>query len=426
MKKIRASKCEIRDVSPIEEKAFLNGNHYQGYIPSIWCKGLYLENQLVCLMSFGRPRFNKFYSWELLRLCTLKDCTVYGGASRLFKYFLENNDIGNGCISYCNRDKFTGDVYKKLGFRSNSITKGYHYEKNGQIFNRYSMQKNSKLAGHENIQKTIESQGGIYYPEKTERENAELNGFIKVTDKVGQELFIFGDKARMYIYKITFEDGSTYIGEHIQYKDKDDYVCSSSYYKQGHTVKTREILIDDIKDRATLDFLETVCILEDKASSCKNVNGNLGNFVYNHPYNIGKPRDYKWSNETREKFRKSMVGKRPTEETIQKIAEANRGKKRTEEQRRRISEAHKGIKQSEESKLKKSETLKKAVAEGRHRCFEKGHVVSDEVRAKISETMRQKGLKPKGIQKGAKWWNNGTVSKRSVECPGADFVLGRI
>lgn len=30
------------------------------------------------------------------------------------------------------------------------------------------------------------------------------------------------------------------------------------------------------------------------------------------------------------------------------------------------------------------------------------------------------------IQQGAKWWNNSKVNKRSVECPGNDFVLGRI
>ena len=30
------------------------------------------------------------------------------------------------------------------------------------------------------------------------------------------------------------------------------------------------------------------------------------------------------------------------------------------------------------------------------------------------------------IERGAKWWNNGQENKRSVECPGAEFILGRI
>ena len=30
------------------------------------------------------------------------------------------------------------------------------------------------------------------------------------------------------------------------------------------------------------------------------------------------------------------------------------------------------------------------------------------------------------IKEGVKWWNNGQVNKRSIECPGDSFVLGRI
>lgn len=30
------------------------------------------------------------------------------------------------------------------------------------------------------------------------------------------------------------------------------------------------------------------------------------------------------------------------------------------------------------------------------------------------------------INKGAKWWNDGKVNRRSVECPGSNFTLGRI
>ena len=104
MNKIRASKCTIMDVERSEEAEFLNSNHYQGYIPSPYCKGLYYNNELVCLMSFGKPRFNKNYDWELLRLCTKQNYTVYGGASKLFHSFQLDGSI----ISYCNEDKFSG------------------------------------------------------------------------------------------------------------------------------------------------------------------------------------------------------------------------------------------------------------------------------------------------------------------------------
>lgn len=52
------------------------------------------------------------------------------------------------------------------------------------------------------------------------------------------------DKPLFYIYKITFSDDSTYIGCHIQWKTKDNYICSSLYYKRHPelTIKNREIL----------------------------------------------------------------------------------------------------------------------------------------------------------------------------------------
>ena len=42
MRKIRASKCEIREVPTAEQRAFLNKNHVQGYTPCSLCLGLYL------------------------------------------------------------------------------------------------------------------------------------------------------------------------------------------------------------------------------------------------------------------------------------------------------------------------------------------------------------------------------------------------
>ena len=83
--KYRASELELRTVSKDEEMKFLNDNHYQGFIGSLVCLGLYKESELLELMSFGKPRYTRKFDWELLRLCTKKDSIVYGGASRLLK-----------------------------------------------------------------------------------------------------------------------------------------------------------------------------------------------------------------------------------------------------------------------------------------------------------------------------------------------------
>lgn len=65
-------------------------------------------------MTFGKPRYNKNYQYELLRLSS-SDKQVTGGSGRLFKYFI-NNYNPKSIISYCDNSKFNGEVYKKLGF----------------------------------------------------------------------------------------------------------------------------------------------------------------------------------------------------------------------------------------------------------------------------------------------------------------------
>ena len=111
--KCYARECEIRPVSLEAEREFLNKYHLQGYVKSDICLGLYFNNELVEVMSFGKPRYNKAYEYELLRLCSSK--RVIGGAEKIFKNFIQNYEV-TSVISYCDLSKFNGDVYKKLGF----------------------------------------------------------------------------------------------------------------------------------------------------------------------------------------------------------------------------------------------------------------------------------------------------------------------
>ena len=111
--KCDADDCEIKEVSLDEEISFLNLNHLQGYVKSKICIGLYLHNELVQLISFGKPRYNKNYEYELLRLCSIKQ--VVGGPEKIFEYFLNKYNV-NSVISYCDLSKFNGTIYDKLGF----------------------------------------------------------------------------------------------------------------------------------------------------------------------------------------------------------------------------------------------------------------------------------------------------------------------
>lgn len=119
---IYARNCEIREVEKDEVNNFLNLYHLQDTCKGQkYCFGLYYQNQLIELMTFGKPRYNKKYEYELLRLCSHKDYKIVGGSERLFKHFLNLYDP-KSIISYCDVSKFSGDVYERLGMELFSIS----------------------------------------------------------------------------------------------------------------------------------------------------------------------------------------------------------------------------------------------------------------------------------------------------------------
>ena len=117
---IPARKCEVKDVSKEDCKAFEMKNHLQGYCNHQDIRlGLYYNNELVQLMTFGKPRYNKNYEYELIRLCSSESYAIIGGSEKLFKYFIEKYSPSS-IISYCDDAKFNGNVYSKLGFEMKS------------------------------------------------------------------------------------------------------------------------------------------------------------------------------------------------------------------------------------------------------------------------------------------------------------------
>lgn len=110
-----ARKCDVKVVSDIDTNKYLDMYHLQGTCRGQKIRlGLYYDNQLVSLMTFGKSRFNKNCEYELLRYCS--HYNVVGGAEKLFKYFV-NNYKPNSIVSYCDTSKFSGKVYDILGFK---------------------------------------------------------------------------------------------------------------------------------------------------------------------------------------------------------------------------------------------------------------------------------------------------------------------
>jgi hypothetical protein len=84
-----------KEVSSKDSKDFLISNHIQGNVNSSIRLGLYLDDKLMSLMTFGNLRKSmgensKSGCYELFRFCNKIDTTVIGGADKLLKYFDSN------------------------------------------------------------------------------------------------------------------------------------------------------------------------------------------------------------------------------------------------------------------------------------------------------------------------------------------------
>jgi len=133
---------EIKDTTLVRE--FLDKNHVQGYTHASCNLGLFINDELVSLMTFGKNRFKKNSGEiELVRFCNLLNTNVIGASSKLFKYYERHfNNENNDIISFSDRRFFDGNSYKILGFEVDSISKpSYIYWKNNNIKGRMSCQK---------------------------------------------------------------------------------------------------------------------------------------------------------------------------------------------------------------------------------------------------------------------------------------------
>ena len=115
--RVFARNCKIYRLNKSVADKFLNDYHIQKS-----CKGqlLYLglvkDGELYQVMTFGKPRYDRKHDVELLRLCTRPGYTVVGGASKLFSFATSEYGLNN-IISYCDRSKFLGTVYEKIGMK---------------------------------------------------------------------------------------------------------------------------------------------------------------------------------------------------------------------------------------------------------------------------------------------------------------------
>ena len=163
--KLQARKLQIKEVDVSTQREFLEHNHLQGYVSCSLALGLYLDDELIQIMTLrAKDKKNKIF--EIGRLATKIGYFVIGGAERLFKNLQKMIDF-HEIISYNNMDKFTGEVYERLGLSLENITIPYGWISDKRFIPRYATQK-SKLI----------KQG--YDESKSESEIMRNEGFSKI------------------------------------------------------------------------------------------------------------------------------------------------------------------------------------------------------------------------------------------------------
>ena len=183
-----ARNCFIKEIDFQTSNNFLQTHHIQGGVNGDSIRiGLFhkITNNLVAVMTFGHSRYST-HSYELFRFATHINCRITGGASKLFKYFI-NEYSPNSIISYSDRRLFnSGKLYEVLGFKLDHISppnywyfKKYGYEKITKLFHRSYFQK-SKLS----------ELLPIFDINKTEWENMEQNNYLRIYD-CGSKVYIW-------------------------------------------------------------------------------------------------------------------------------------------------------------------------------------------------------------------------------------------
>ena len=178
---IYARNTSIKLIDVDKTKEFLNKYHLQGYASSSINIGCFDNNtdELLGVMTFGKPRFEDADGYEIIRLCWRSNTVVVGGAEKLFKTFVKKyNPIQ--VYTYSDISKFTGNIYLDLGFKVESLSEpSYVWVKShsNTVLKRYQTMK------HKLVEQGLDKFGS------TEDEIMENLGYFKIYNSGNLKLY---------------------------------------------------------------------------------------------------------------------------------------------------------------------------------------------------------------------------------------------
>jgi len=181
---VYARKCTIKEISPKNCNDFLEKNHFQGAETNSKIRfGAFFKEELIAVMTFGKPRLNlsgknEEGTYELIRFATDYSIKGVGIASKLFNYFIKIY-MPFKVYSYADRrwtSTIKENVYIKSGFDLTSYSEPNYFYVNPKTS--FKLRENRFKYRKTEIKKLFSN----YDENLTEWENMRLNKYDRIWD----------------------------------------------------------------------------------------------------------------------------------------------------------------------------------------------------------------------------------------------------
>lgn len=129
---IGARECKVACIATADAREFIDAYHIQPSLINPFSYGLFYEGDLIAVMTFRMHHRNN-RQIVLSRFCAKTGMTIAGGASKLFKYAVDNNHWDE-VVSWSDNRWSNGNLYRKLGFEKQAdLPPDYSYVKHGKL-----------------------------------------------------------------------------------------------------------------------------------------------------------------------------------------------------------------------------------------------------------------------------------------------------